>query len=332
MHGDAHVRRQGPRGRRPDEGQLAGLEPVADGDRRVLTHLVDVVVHPQLVVGQRGLVVPAVGQDPEAFVGQALLVQLLEGPDHRLHVVGVESLVVVFEVDPPGLAGDVLLPLLRVAQHRVAAGVVEGGDPQVGDLLRGLEPQLALRLKLGGQPVGVPPEAALDPTAPHRAVARDEVLDVAGQQVPVVRQAVGEGRAVVEDELVGPVGAAVARLDAREERPVLGPIGQDPLLDRRESGGRGHARCLGVGARLGVDHWSACLVSRSGMPVARLLRATRTTLPDHGDHVDHHRSCRGTTSLVVCRPRTARVSPGGEHAAYDRSCRSGCDGPPVRFY
>ena len=87
--------------------------------------------------------------------------------------------------------------------------------PSSMDLVGGLEAELAHRLELGGQAVGVPAEAALDPLAAHRLVARDEVLDVAGQQVAVVRQAVGERRAVVEDELVVAVGAGVALLDAR---------------------------------------------------------------------------------------------------------------------
>ena len=65
--------------------------------------------------------------------------------------------------------------------------------------------ELLLGLDLGGQAVAVPAEAALDPAAAHRLVARHDVLDVAGEQVAVVRQAVGERRAVVEDELVGAV-------------------------------------------------------------------------------------------------------------------------------
>ena len=140
---------------------------------------------------------------------------------HRLHVVGVERLVVVVEVDPARLAGDVVLPLVGVLQHRLAARGVELLDAQLEDLVLGLEAELAHRLELGGQAVGVPAEPALDPAAAHGLVARDEVLDVAGEQVAVVRQAVGEGRAVVEDELVGAVGAGLAALDRGDEGAVL---------------------------------------------------------------------------------------------------------------
>ena len=76
--------------------------------------------------------------------------------------------------------------------------------------------ELLLGLDLGGQAVAVPAEAALDPLAAHRLVAGHGVLDEAGEQVAVVRQAVGERRAVVEHVLVG-VGAPV---DRRLERAV----------------------------------------------------------------------------------------------------------------
>ena len=215
-HGHREVARQGPRRGGPDQGELAGLEAVAHGDRGVLPVLVDLLVHPQLVVGQRRLVVPAVGQAAEALVDQALVVERLERPQHRLHERRVERLVVVVEVDPAGLAGDVVAPLAGVLHHRLAALGVEGLDPQLEDLLLGLDAELAHRLELGGQSVGVPAEAALDAAAAHRLVAGDDVLDVAGEQVAVVRQAVGEGRAVVEDELVGAVlpGGAVGSTDA----------------------------------------------------------------------------------------------------------------------
>ena len=80
--------------------------------------------------------------------------------------------------------------------------VVEPLDAVVGDLLAPRDAELLLGLHLGRQPVAVPAEAPLDPAAPHGLVAGDDVLDVAGQQVAVVGQAVGEGRAVVEDVLV----------------------------------------------------------------------------------------------------------------------------------
>ncbi len=236
-----------------------------DGDGRVLHHLVDLVVHPQLVVGQRRLVVPAVGQDAEALVDQALVVELLEGPDDRLHVVGVHGPVVVVEVDPARLAGDVLAPLAGVLHHRRPAGVVELLDAHLDDLVGRLDPQLAHGLELGGQAVGVPPEPALDATPTHGLVARDQVLDVAGEQVAVVGQAVGERRPVVEDELVGAVLPGLALVDAGLEGVVGLPVGQHRLLDRREARARRDAAAtgdVGVGD-LGVRHRLGFLAGRA---------------------------------------------------------------------
>ncbi len=68
--------------------------------------------------------------------------------------------------------------------------------------------------------MAVPAEAPLDPLAPHGLVAGDGVLDVAGQQVAVVGQAVGERRPVVEDVLVVAPGPTFDRvLEGALSRP-----------------------------------------------------------------------------------------------------------------
>ena len=74
--------------------------------------------------------------------------------------------------------------------------------------------ELLLDDDLGRQPVAVPAEATLDSLAAHRLVARHGVLDEAGQQMAVVRQSVGERRAVVEHVLLG-IGASTDRLGER---------------------------------------------------------------------------------------------------------------------
>ncbi len=184
---DGQVRRQRPRRGGPGQDPLAGLKLEPDRDRRVGPVGVDVVVHPQLVVGQRGLAPPAVGQHLEALVDQALVVQPLERPQDALHVGEVEGLVVVLEVNPAGLPGDVLLPLLGVAEHRVAARLVEGVDPHLEDVVLAGDAEQPLGFDLGRQAVAVPAEPAVNLAARHRLVTRHDVLDVAGQQVPVVR-------------------------------------------------------------------------------------------------------------------------------------------------
>ena len=189
------------------------------------------------------LAAPAVRQHLEALVDQALVPQGLERPHDALHVRQVEGLVVVGEVDPAGLAGDVAVPVVGEPQHAGAAGVVELVDPERGDRRVALDAELLLDHHLGGQAVAVPAEAALDAVAAHRAVARHRVLDVPGEQVAVVRQAVGERRTVVEHELVG-VGAPV---DRRLERAVRIPELQDAGL---HGGERGLRLDVGVAHRM----------------------------------------------------------------------------------
>src|SRR5690606_30720120 len=182
-----------------------------------------------------------VRQHPEAFVDQALVVERLERPHDALHVVQVERLVVVGEVDPPRLPGDVPLPLPRVAQHRGPARVVELGHAELEDLRLGGDAELPFGLHLGGQAVGVPAEPPLHPASAHGVVARDDVLDVPGEQVPVVGQPVGERRPVVEDVLVAAVLSGRALLDAGLEGLVGRPVVQHSSLQRRQVGARRYA-------------------------------------------------------------------------------------------
>ena len=90
-----------------------------------MASLVDLVVHAQFVVRQRGLAAPAVCEHLEAFVDQAFVVQLLERPEHALGIGLVESLVVIVEVNPARLAGYIGAPVFGVLQHGCAAVLVE---------------------------------------------------------------------------------------------------------------------------------------------------------------------------------------------------------------
>ena len=231
--GDSQVRRQRPRRGRPREHAVATFELEPHGQRRILTVAVD-VVHAGLGVAERRLAAPAVREHPEPLVDETLLPQGLERPHDALHVVEVEGLVVVVEVDPPGLTGDVALPVARVPQHARAAHVVELVDAEGGDRRVAGDAELALGFDLGGQAVAVPPEATLDASPTHRLVPRHGVLDEAGQQVPVVRQPVGERWPVVEHVLVAAVLAGGAQFDRRFERAIVGPPVEHGALDRRQ--------------------------------------------------------------------------------------------------
>ena len=78
-----------------------------------------------------------------------------------------------------------------------------------------------LGVQLRRQAVAVPAETALDHLAAHGLVARHEVLHEAGDDMAVVREAVGEGRAVIEDELRRALRRAAGRstLERRSRFP-----------------------------------------------------------------------------------------------------------------
>ena len=124
-HSERGIRRQRPRGGGPgqgsdpleaERGRCFSGQREGHGHRLVLAGFVDVVVHPQLVIRQWGLVSPAIRQDAVALVGEALVVEGVKRPNHTFHKRDVECLVVVVEVDPAGLAGDIVLPLVGVAK------------------------------------------------------------------------------------------------------------------------------------------------------------------------------------------------------------------------
>ena len=78
------------------------------------------------------------------------------------------------------------------------------------------------------QTVTIPPGASIDVMSGHARVASHDVLDRAGEDVSVVREAGGEGRAVVERVLL------VATFEAQSvlggEGRLAGPFGADVLF------------------------------------------------------------------------------------------------------
>ena len=69
--------------------------------------------------------------------------------------------------------------------------------------------------------MAVPAENSGDLLALHGLVARNDVLDIARQQVAVVREAVGERRAVVKDVFFGVVAGSDRFVKGAVFRPVL---------------------------------------------------------------------------------------------------------------
>ena len=138
------------------------------------------------------------------------------------------------EVHPTALTVHVFTPFVGVFEHGSTAGVVELGDAHLVDVVDRIDAEFLLRLKLGGQAVRVPSEHAVDLVTLHGLVARDDILRVAGQQVAVVRQAVGKRRAVEEHELVLAVIAGWAAFHGFVEGVVGIPIIQHGLFELGE--------------------------------------------------------------------------------------------------
>src|SRR5699024_1070107 len=168
--------------------------------RRVLTHLVR-VIQAGFLVGQRGVLSPGIRQHAEALGDKTLVVQSLKGPDDRLHVIRVHRLVAVFEIYPPCLTGDIFFPLIGVAQDGRSTVLIELLQAHVFDLAFIRNTQLLFRFQLRGQAVAVPAENTGYVISGHGAVARNDIFNVTGQQVAVVRQAVGKRRAIIKDVL-----------------------------------------------------------------------------------------------------------------------------------
>ena len=251
---DGQIGGDGPGGGGPEDG-ISVLVPKLDrhGNRRVLPVLVDIRIHAQLMIGQGGLVLPAVRQNPVPLIGQTLVVEGLEGPHDRLHVGDVEGLVAVVEVDPACLTMDIVLPLARVLEHRGTAGIIELLDAHALDLVHAVDAKFALGLKLGGQAVGVPAEDPVDLSPLHGLIARNHVLDVPGQQVPVVGQTIGERRTIKEDELVVSMVARGPTVHGLVEGIVTVPVVQHGLLHPGEGWVGCHPGQSRVDHRLGVD-------------------------------------------------------------------------------
>ena len=145
-----------------------------------MTVFVDLIIHAQLVIGKRCLTPPAISQNLEALINQALVVELLEGPEHALGVVLVESLVVVIEIHPARLTGDIAAPVFGVFQYRCFAKLVELGNSEVLDLGAARDAQETLCLNLGRKTMRVPTKSALNSVTAHRLITRDKVLRVTG--------------------------------------------------------------------------------------------------------------------------------------------------------
>ena len=164
------------------------------------------------------------------LVQQALLEQLRERPPNALNVALVIGDVGVGEIDPEADTVRHPLPLGRVAEDRLHAAKNEALDAVFLNGRFAVDAKFLLDLDLDRQPVRVPARFSRDVVAAHRAVAQKDVFEDASQNMAVVRQPVGGGRALVE----GKRGPSAAVLEALLEDAVLAPELLNRGLDLRE--------------------------------------------------------------------------------------------------
>ena len=156
--------------------------------------------------------------------------QLREHPPHRLHKVQIHSLIIILKINPPPGPRNHLLPLPDIPRNNLPTLLIILPNPHLQHILPRLDPQFQVNLVLYRQPVAIPPEPPRHMMPRHRLVASHYVLNRAGEDVAVVRQAGGEGRAVVEDVLgeMGRFGELCL------EGVGVGPEGEDGLFLGRE--------------------------------------------------------------------------------------------------
>mgnify|MGYP000181725825 CR=1 FL=1 len=162
----------------------------------------------------------------------------------------------MLEIDPTGLTVHVVLPLVGVLEHGGTAGVVELVDAHFLDLIDRIDAQSFWASSSAGQTVRIPAEHTIDLAALHGLVTRNHILGVTGQQVAVMRQAVGERRTVEEHEFVLAVIAGRTAFNGLLESVVLLPIIKDGFFQLRETGVRRYIGALLTAAAFGYTLFS----------------------------------------------------------------------------
>mmetsp|Transcript_39804 Transcript_39804/g.84839 ORF Transcript_39804/g.84839 Transcript_39804/m.84839 type:complete len:1014 (+) Transcript_39804:710-3751(+) len=236
MDAQGDVAGERPRRRRPghEAHPLVVLHGEAHHHGRV-AHVL--VIESRLEIAQRRPARRAEGHDLVSLVHQILLEEFLEHPPHALHERGVHRLVVVLEVHPPSQPGHGPLPLLGVPGDDAPARLIVLVHAHLQDLIAVCDVELLVYLVLHREAVAVPPGPAGDVVTCLARVAGDDVLDGPREDVAVVGEAGGEGRAVIEGVfLVAPLHAQRVLL---LERLLHRPLGADLLLRLGEVERRG---------------------------------------------------------------------------------------------
>ena len=183
--GGVEVRGEGPGSGGPDDERKTGV--VQQGERHMDRGVLDLAVAEADLRRRKGGA--ALGPPPDdllAAVEEALPLQLGQRPPDAFDVGAAVGHIGVFEVHPVADAVGHLLPVADVAEDARLALLDETADAELLDPGAAADPELLFDLHLDRQPVGVPAGDPLHPTPAHGPVAREDVLEDAGQDMPVV--------------------------------------------------------------------------------------------------------------------------------------------------
>ena len=133
-----------------------------------------------------------------ALIEKALFVDRLQRPPLGLDIIVLIGDVRIVHVAPKADAIAHLTPLRLVLPDGLLAGLDERLHAVRLDLLLAVQAELFFDLELHGKTVRVPARLTQNVVALHRLIARDQVLDAAGEHMPDVRLAVCRGRTVKE--------------------------------------------------------------------------------------------------------------------------------------
>ncbi len=132
------------------------------------------------------------------------------------------------EIQPETDAPGHVVPHVGVAHHGLFARCVVLLDADLGaDVLLG-DPELLLHTEFDGQAVGVPTGFAVYELALLRLVAAEDILDGTRHHVVDTGQAVGTGRALVENKGFGTLAQLKALAEGVLGLPLLQYLIGDP--------------------------------------------------------------------------------------------------------
>ena len=196
-HAESDVGGQGPGRRGPCEEVCVLIFDLEADDGGTFLDVLVALRH--FVGGQGRTAAGAVRDDLEAFVEEAAVIDLLEGPPLGLDEVVLIGDIGVVHVGPEADDFREVFPHALVFPDGLFAFGDERLETVLFDLLLAVEAELLLDFDLDRKTVGIPAGFPGDEIVLHGAVPRDHVLDDTGQDVTDVRFAVRGGRAVIED-------------------------------------------------------------------------------------------------------------------------------------